>query len=72
MPELIFVYGMSPILLFFVGYPVFLAPFVEETILFTLCILGTLSKINWLYVCEFMSGLYSVSLVYIAVFTLVP
>lgn len=30
-------------------YPVFLIPFIEETILSSFCILGILSKIRWLY-----------------------
>lgn len=53
-------------------HPVFWIPFIEETILSPLCILGSLLKISWWHMHEFISGFSIVFYLYMCLFMPIP
>lgn len=68
--EITFEYGVRQgfeNIIFPYEYPIVPETMLEKTIIFPLTYLSPLSKINYKYMCDFISGLYSVLLIYMSI-----
>ena len=72
--QLTFVYGVKSgsSFIHFIGYPVFPASFVEETLFPYSVLLAVFLKISWVYVWVYFCGLYSILSAHTSVFMLIP